>query len=190
MPRCTEKARVQHHLDNLESAVIEEILEDELSSDLSADYYQDLLEDISTASERMKIKQYPRDGSKGTAGRRRSDDILEDIIKCSPEDAFLVYFRMHRGSFWLLIEKLRDAAEELGFEDYWHERGRDNGSGNRPMHIYKQVAVALYKLGSGTGSLQRDRIVLNIGKGTVQQDLWRTINLLARLGPQHTEAPS
>ena len=52
----------------------------------------------------------------------------------------------------------------------------------------KQVAVALYKLCCGTGSLERDRIALNIGKGTVQQYLWRTINLLARLAPQYTMA--
>ena len=88
MPRCTEKARVQQHLDNLESAVIEEILEDEPSSDSSADYYHDLLEDISTASEHIKIKRYLIDRSKGTAGCHKSDNILEDIIERYPEAYF------------------------------------------------------------------------------------------------------
>ena len=57
------------------------------------------------------------------------------------------------------------------------------------MPGYKQAAGALYKLGSRTGSLERDRIALNIGKGTVQQYLWQTIDLLARLAPQYIQWP-
>ncbi|RPB24216.1 hypothetical protein L211DRAFT_878601 [Terfezia boudieri ATCC MYA-4762] len=164
IPHYTEKARIQQHLDDLESTAIEEILKDEPNSGLSADYYYDLLEDISKASKSINIKRYLIDRSKGTAGCHKSDDILEDIIKRYSEEAFLVYFWIHQASFWLLIEKLHEATKELGFEDYWHECRRENGSSNRPMPIYKQVAVALYKLGSRTGSLECDRIALNIGK--------------------------
>jgi len=189
MPHYMKKAQLQQQLDDIESAAIAEILEDEPSSDSSADYDYNLLENISRASESINTTRYLIDRGKGTAGRHQRDDILEDIIERYPEDAFLAYFRMHRASFWLLIEKLREAAEEFGFEDYWHEREREDGSSNRPMPIYKQVAVALYKLGSGTGSLEHDRIALNIGKGTVQQYLWRTIDLLARLAPQYIQWP-
>ncbi|RPB21889.1 hypothetical protein L211DRAFT_409655 [Terfezia boudieri ATCC MYA-4762] len=90
MPRHTEKAQIQQHLDDLENAVIEEMLEDEPSSDSSADYFHDLLEDISRASESINMKRYLIDRGKGTAGRHKNDDILEDIIKRCPEEAVLV----------------------------------------------------------------------------------------------------
>ncbi|RPB18543.1 hypothetical protein L211DRAFT_295877 [Terfezia boudieri ATCC MYA-4762] len=85
------------------------------------------------------MKRYLIDRGKCTARYHKNDDILEDIIECYPEEAFLVYFRMHRASFWLLIEKLREATENLGIEDYWYERGRENGSGNR-LNAYIQAS--------------------------------------------------
>jgi len=132
-----EKAHLQQQLDDIESAAIAEILEDEPSSDSSADYYYDLLEDISRASESINTIRYLIDRGKGTVACYQRDDISEDIIEHYLEDAFLAYFRLHRASFWLLIEKLCEAAEEFGFEDYWHEQGREHGSSNRPMPIYK-----------------------------------------------------
>ena len=110
MPRYdTEKAQLQQQLNNIESAAITEILEDEPSSDSSADYYYDLLEYISRALESINTTRYLIDRGKGTAECHQRDDILEDIIEGYSEDAFIAYFRMHRASFWLLIQKLHEA---------------------------------------------------------------------------------
>jgi len=108
--------------------------------------------------------------------------ILEGYILTSPDATFLALFRMHRASFWRVVEILTSAS---GVE-YW-ERS-NTGLPARP--IYQQIAAALCVLGGGEGvTRERNRITLNIGYGTMWAYTWRTIMLLARLFRDYVRLP-
>jgi len=57
--------------------------------------------------------------------------------------------------------------------------------------IYQQLAVGLYVLGStGGGGVQRSRIALNIGQGTIVSYVWRVIQVICKLLPMYIRWPS
>jgi len=77
-----------------------------------------------------------------TSAGRHNVDILEAYIQQYPETAFFALFRMHRNSFWHIVQLLTEA----GGEGFWDQREIVHGY-KRP--IYQQIAVALYVLGGG-----------------------------------------
>jgi hypothetical protein len=112
------------------------------------------------------------------------DDAISEFLNF-PESSFLVNFRMKPESSWALIELL----ELEGGNDYWCQNsGQAGGNSGRP--VFQQVAVALYVLGSAGASLERTRMKLNIGKGTIQAYLWRTVDLLASLSREYVRWPA
>ncbi|RPB21775.1 hypothetical protein L211DRAFT_417526 [Terfezia boudieri ATCC MYA-4762] len=121
--------------------------------------------------------------SRDTSAGRPDIDILNAYIYEYPETAFLALFRMHRASFWQLVQILTQA----GTEGYWDHRAIETGRSPRP--IYQQAAMALYMLGGGGGTRERTRIALNIGFGTVWNYTWRTIKLLYGLLPEYIRWP-
>lgn len=148
--------------------------EEELASDI---------EDLLIMQEVISSQRYlTRPVERGD--RHHNLDLLEAYIREYPDDEFLALFRMHRDSFWKLVELLKDA----GGEGYWDRRAVHNGRG--PRQIYQQVAVALYVLGGGGVTAEKSRMLLNIGNGTVWGYTWRVIELLARLTPQHVRWPT
>lgn len=112
-----------------------------------------------------------------------NSDILEGHIQNQSNGEFLSMFRMHRDSFWKLATRL----EEAGGKDYWRQRP---SIGNLPRPIYQQIAVAIYVLGGGAGGAERERRMLNIGRGTVNSYLWRTIDCLNDLMKCYVQWPS
>jgi len=69
---------------------------------------------------------------------------------------FLNLFRMHRASFWQVVEMLAG----VNGKDYWVQS--KTGRPSRP--IYQQIAVALYILGGGGSTGERTRLALNLGQ--------------------------
>jgi len=97
-------------------------------------------------------------------------------------------FRMHRPSFWQLVNILKDASER----GYWDGReyvARTAG-GRPPRPAYQQIAVTLYLLGAAGGGRECSGINLNIGKGTVTRYIQHTIKLLVTLLPQYVRWPT
>ncbi|KAF8421652.1 hypothetical protein EV426DRAFT_507333, partial [Tirmania nivea] len=119
--------------------------------------------------------------ARGSAGRHhvRGISILENLIRNYPESAFLNLFRMHRTSFWMLVDLITPM---------WPA---EPGAKTPPRPIYQQVAVALYVIGSvGGGGKERSRIALNISKGAVGIYMWRTLAVLSNLLPEYVRWPS
>ena len=75
-----------------------------------------------------------------SAGRHatRNEGILNNLIQNFSEDTFLNHFRMHRSSFWMLVEIVTP-------------RWPVKVPLLHPYPIYQQLAVALYVLGSAGG---------------------------------------
>jgi hypothetical protein len=113
------------------------------------------------------------------------DDAISEFLNF-PESSFLVNFRMKPESFWALIELL----ELKGGNDYWCQNSGQAGGGNSGRPVFQQVAVALYVLGSAGATLERTRMKLNIGKGTIQAYLWRTVDLLASRSREYVRWPA
>ncbi|KAF8421681.1 hypothetical protein EV426DRAFT_195837 [Tirmania nivea] len=105
--------------------------------------------------------------------------ILENLVKNYPEPAFLNLFRMHRTSFWTLVETITPM---------WPA---EHTAKKKPRPIYQQLAVALYVLRSaGGGGLERSRIALNISKGAISTYLWHSLWVLSKLLPTYVKWPS
>ncbi|RPB21082.1 hypothetical protein L211DRAFT_459760 [Terfezia boudieri ATCC MYA-4762] len=81
-----------------------------------------------------KILAHRYVAARGSAGRHysRGISILENLIRNYPESAFLNLFRMHRISFWKLVDLI---------SPMWP---RERRAKKPPRPIYQQVAVALY----------------------------------------------
>ena len=90
----------------------------------------------------------------GSAGRH-GDDSLEAYIRVYPEEAFLRLFRMHRASFWQLVELLANA----GGLEYWPEPGKSR-AGKPPRPNYHQIAAGLYILGGGGRTVADSQVTL------------------------------
>ena len=80
-----------------------------------------------------------------TAGKvndinRVNIDILEVYIRGYPEAAFLALFRMHKASFWQLVEVLTQAVGEK----YWDHRIIADGRNPRPIYISTYCSSTLY----------------------------------------------
>ena len=176
MPRIFERAHVLESIqDTIETSVCSYLLASE-SEEEEAEEQEEDIEDLLEGHEIVTSHRYlTRDTSAG----RLDIDILEACIREYPETAFLALFRMHRESFWQLVEVLTKA----GGEKYW-----DSKPGRIPRPIYHQIAVALYILG-GAGTGERARIALNIGYGTVWTYTWRTAELLYKLIPDYIRWP-
>ena len=113
-----------------------------------------------------------------SAGRHGNEDILNNLIMSFAEETFLNHFRMHRRSFWILVEIVTPRWPVIVPISH-------------PYPIYQQLAVGLYVLGSaGGGGLERTRVSLNISKGAVDKYLWRTIAVISRLLPTYVKWPS
>lgn len=121
----------------------------------------------------------------GSAGRLPLHNVISHLLNY-PETGFLCNFRMKPASFWALVEVL--AAK--GGDEYWCQNTGQGNGGASGYPIHEQVAVALYVLGSATMPLERVRSALNIGKGSIFNYLWRTIQLLDSMASEYIQWPS
>ncbi|RPB18390.1 hypothetical protein L211DRAFT_854165 [Terfezia boudieri ATCC MYA-4762] len=133
MPQTTETAQALYQIEiEAENTICAYALASE--SEDENDYEEDL-EDLLTLREVIASDRYLLSRNTG-AGRRHDIDLLEAYIQDYPNTAFLSLFRMHRASFWQVVEVLTLA----GGEGYWVQ----SKTGRPPRPIYQQVAVALY----------------------------------------------
>ena len=149
-----------------------------------ADYHTRLNE-ILILAQSIATLRYLNPRSVGSAGRLSIHDAITEFLNF-PEDGFLVNFRMLPERFWALVEML----EARGGGDYWHTHPLSAAGGSSGRPVYQQVAIALYILGSAGASFEKIRMKFNIGKGTTQVYLWRTVNLLAVLAPEYVQWPT
>ena len=177
MPRTSERAYVLESIDDaIESTACCSILVEDGGDNNAEDDIEDLM-DI-----REIIGSHRYLSHDMNAGRHASN-TLEDYIHQFSEKTFLEFFRMHRASFWQLVDVLTQA----GGEKYWDYRTTTHG--RKPRPIYQQIAVALYMLGGGGGTGERSRANLNIGHGTLWVYTWRTAKLLYKLVPEYIRWP-
>ena len=92
--------------------------------------------------------------------QNRLPEVLKSYILDYSDTTFLALFRMHRESFWKLVEILIQA----GGSNYWDHREVPRGYWRPPE---QQIAVGLFMLGGGGGTAERSQIALNIGHGTI-----------------------
>lgn len=183
MPRRTDKSLIERELNSLiKVELIRSLLNPALLDD---EFYHLHLSDLVAIADTLANSRYLIPRSVGSAGRLPTDDTITEFLNF-PESSFLENFRMKPESFWALVELLG----QRGGDDYWCQRsvGPAGGSTGRP--VSHQVAAALYVLGSADTSLERTRIALNIGKGTIQSYLWRTVNLLASMSREYVRWPT
>ena len=165
MPRISERSQALQDIDAaLEIAACEYALSplmDESTPDESTPI-QGYIQDLILMHDIISSTRYLFKGLKGSAGRHAGDS-LEAYIHEYPDTSFLHLFRMHRVSFWQLVQLLT----QEGGNAYWCQANADiprTGQPTRP--IYQQIAIALYVLGGGmTG--QKSRMLMNIGYGSI-----------------------
>jgi len=124
MPRMSERAHALAGIDTaIETAVCNYLLaSDEEDSEQENEIEQageegDHLQDLITIQDVIASQRYlSRAGSAG----KHDIDILEAIIHRYSETAFLALFRMHRASFWNLVDMLTQAGEG----GYWDQLAR------------------------------------------------------------------
>lgn len=180
MPRASNKRQSIHTVDEaIYHAILKSLVDPSLLADAN---YHGYIEGLFIQSSYLSASRYIVERLNGSAGRLPINSIHQFLHY--PDDGFLVNFRMMPESFWALVGLL----EERGGPDYWCQNNDAGGRQGRPPH--EQIAVALYTLGSPASNLERIRMKLNIGKGTVHTYVWRTINLLASLKSEFIQWPS
>jgi DDE superfamily endonuclease len=183
MPRRSPKQALKTKLRSLIKAeVLRSILDPALFDNAA---YHGYLGDLRTLAKALTSIRYLSPRSIGSAGRLPIGDVIGEFLRY-PESGFLVNFRMKPDSFWALVELL----ERKGGDNYWCQNSSSAAGGSPGRPVFQQVAVALYVLGSAGATLERIRMKLNIGKGTIQAYLWRTVNLLASLSNEYVRWPS
>ena len=140
MPRRSERLEAIDDIDNaIESATWSLVLLPLEEEDKVLEAY---IRDLELIKDMICSYRYLSRGPSGSAGRHGSNSLEAYIYKYR-ESAFLTLFRMHRRSFWQLVELLSEA----GGQEYWCQ------SYDKPGHparqIFEQIAVALYVLGGG-----------------------------------------
>ena len=166
MPRTSKRMRLLRDLEtNIEDVVELAVIEGHNS--LAWKTAEDLLE----AHEILSSLRYisPRE-----QGAQHDNGMLDRLIYENPEGSFLALFRMQRQSFWVLVDQLKS---------HWETEDNRSGRGRASRPVYQQLAVGLYVLGGEGGGVERHRVQLNIGHGTVISYLWRCIYALQHLIP-------
>ena len=115
-------------------------------------------------------------------GCSHEEGTLDEVIYILSERSFRANFRMKRDSFWRLVGRLGCYWETVPTED-------QDGRGRKPRPIYQQLAIGLYVLGAEGGGVERHRVSLNVGHGTVILYLRRTIAALQYLRSTAIEWP-
>ena len=178
MPRTTERGQALQAIESaLESTVLVYLMESSCEEDdFPVHEFEENIGDHLAIQEAIASSRYLYRGD--SAGRHAShSDSLEEYIQHYPEAAFLALFRMHRTSFWQLVDLLTRASGP----DYWgHDQSQHKKPGRPSKPIHQQIAVGLYVLRGGQ-TLEKSRIAMNIGYGMVWKYVWRTIKLLANL---------
>ena len=183
MPRRSDKYLFEKKLRSIiKDELIRPLIEPVLLDDA---VYHNHLSDLVALADAIASLRYFNPRSIGSAGRLPINDVIAEFLNY-PESPFLVNFRMMPESFWALVELL----ESKGSGDYWHQNSVGAAGGNPGRPVFQQIAVALYVLGSAGGTLERIRMKLNIGKGTIQAYLWRTVSLLAALTREYVRWPA
>ena len=78
-------------------------LDSEPEEVLDSDY--DLLGTLALAHDAISSSQYLNRGTHGSAGRLPIDDAISEYLKY-PDQSFVVDFRLHRESFFVLVNLL------------------------------------------------------------------------------------
>jgi hypothetical protein len=179
MPRRPDKFLPENELSSLtRDELIRSLLLPDLLNDAA---YHNHLSDLPTLAELLSGLRYLNPRSISSAGRLPIADVITEFLNY-PESGFVVNFRMTPESFWALVELL----ETRGRDDHWHQNSGGAGPG-RPAFQKIAVTFYVYVLGSA-GRVHLNlgiRMKLNIGKGTIQTYLFRTVNLLASLSHEY-----
>lgn len=163
MPRLAERHQALQALDHaIESGIFVYLIES-LSSKGDLEDIEELLIIQESIASLWSL-------SRAESAGRYDGDSLEAYIDTYNESAFRSMFRMHRASFWQLVELLTNPSGA----QYWDqtEAAPEDAApaGAAPVarphkSIYQQVAVGLYILGGGT-TMAKSRVTMNIAKGS------------------------
>ena len=108
MPRTSEKRRLENELaSTMEGATLAVLLDsDSESEEVEEDYY-DLFSTLALAHGAISDLRYLNRGTRGSAGRLPIEEAIAEYLKY-PDRSFVVDFRMHRESFWVLVDLLHE----------------------------------------------------------------------------------
>lgn len=183
MPRTTDKKRALQDIEH-----VAQVIAGYIALSRPQAYKKQLLwKNLEVLFHTHSVIHFNRYLSRSNDAGRHQGNILDNLIHEFSDERFLNTFRMHRSSFWQLVQVL----EEAGGAGYWDGRELIPAAhGGRPARpSYQQIAVALYVLGTGAGR-ENSGINLNIGKGTVSVYMWRVIKLLIKLLPDYIRWPT
>ena len=107
MPRTSEKRQLENEIaSTIEVVTLAMLLESDSESEEVEEDYDDLLSTLALAYHEISDSRYLNRGSRGSAGRLPIEAIAEYLSY--PDRSFLANFRMHRESFWALVDLLHD----------------------------------------------------------------------------------
>ena len=108
MPRISEKRRLENELaSTMEGATLAMLLDSDSESEEVEEDYHDLLSTLALAHDAISDLRYLNRGTRGSAGRLPIEEAIAEYLKY-PDRSFVVDFRMHRESFWILVDLLHE----------------------------------------------------------------------------------
>jgi hypothetical protein len=197
MPNSSERAQALARLETQLTTLAENIcdawivLRDAIEGEtpLGVQEYLELLHTYEQlASQRYSVPRvYGFVGGGAQGGGRYGVHVIDDLLHRFPETPFRAMWRLEFEEFQELADLLIEAAPT---ETFWGPVP-GNPTGGRPARPpIEQIAIALYVLGGSGGSRERDRIALNIGKGSTYNYTNKLIKLLIHLLPEYIVWPS
>ena len=108
MPRISEKRQLENEIaSTIEVVTLAMLLDSDSESEEVEEDYDDLLSTLGLAYHAISDSRYLNRGTRGSAGRLPIEEAIAEYLNY-PDRSFLVNFRMHRESFWALVDLLHE----------------------------------------------------------------------------------
>ena len=108
MPRISEKRQLENEIaSTIEVVALAMLLDSDSESEEVEEDYDDLISTLALAYHAISDSRYLHRGSRGSAGRLPIEEAIAEYLSY-PDRSFLANFRMHRESFWALVDLLHE----------------------------------------------------------------------------------